>query len=166
MWVVSDTHIGHARIREYGRRPDDHEQLIRSRWRDEVKDTDWVLHLGDIALKPQQASQFMLSMPGRKALVYGNHDRSAPKFYREQCGIEVCSSGFELVHDGWRVLVSHRPDYNREFVRFPRRLNVHGHTHNRALDDRHLISVCVEMQDYRPVRLRNLLDARIADLVS
>ena len=42
-------------------------------------------------------------------------------------------------------------------------LNVHGHIHNNVWEapDPRQINVCVELTDYAPVRLVELLDARI-----
>ena len=105
----------------------------------------------------------MDQLPGRWVLILGNHDRKTGAYYK-RLGFEIVSRGFELDHAGWRVLFSHRPDDQAEFVRYPQRLNVHGHVHSNTRADRRLINCCVEVTDYTPVPVTSLLDARIAEL--
>ncbi|MDP9352045.1 MAG: hypothetical protein M3P51_10960, partial [Chloroflexota bacterium] len=69
-----------------------------------------------------------------------------------------------LSHGGWTVSFTHAP--HPELVAPPdaRHLNVHGHIHSQLAPDLRLINVCVEWTSYAPVRIGELLDARITAL--
>jgi calcineurin-like phosphoesterase family protein len=164
--VVADTHFGHTNLcrPDYENRPYDHNTLMRNAWQNAVGKNDWIVHLGDVTLWRDERAQEMLdSLPGRKVLIYGNHDRKSVRYYRD-LGFEHVCRGFELHYGGWRVLFSHRPDREHQFVGFPRRLNVHGHVHSKTLADRRFINCSVEATGYAPVAVTDLLDTRIAEL--
>jgi calcineurin-like phosphoesterase family protein len=163
-FVIGDTHYGHRNIAKYCGRPDYHERLMRERWQETVGDDDWVLHLGDVAMKPAKAVEFITALPGHKLLILGNHDRSTVTFYRDQCGFEAVGNGFTLDYHGWHILFAHRPDDAATFVRYPKHLQVHGHIHEKTRRDRRLINVSVEQIGYRPRPVTEILDTRIAEL--
>lgn len=95
-WVISDTHLGHANILQYcpwrqqwARTIAEHDAAIISAWQAVVGPDDWVLHLGDLALgERQRLPMLRRALPGRIALIRGNHDRSA---------LAMRSAGFDLV---------------------------------------------------------------------
>lgn len=164
--VVSDTHFGHANLcrPDYENRPHDHDTLMELAWRERVADDDWIVHLGDVTFwRDERIFDIFQRLPGRKVMLWGNHDQRGAGWYRD-LGFEVVTRAFELEYDGWRVLFSHRPDDERAFVRYPRRLNVHGHCHSHTRADRRLINCCVEVRDYAPQPVTDLLDSRIAEL--
>lgn len=78
-FVTADTHFGHAKILEYGRKgfkdvDDMDEQIIRN-WNAVVGPGDTVIHLGDFCLgQKNRALEYFQALHGRKFLVIGNHD--------------------------------------------------------------------------------------------
>lgn len=169
-WIISDTHFLHTRLNEVyeaearqvlGSSVD--EALI-SRWREVVGSNDLVLHLGDLCLgKREDFAAISTRLTGRKLMLKtGNHDRRPREWYEEHGFLLVPE--FWLDWRGWRVRFTHRPDDERLFVSHPKTLNVHGHIHSKTRDNRRLINASVEVQDFRPWRLAQLLDTRIAEL--
>lgn len=66
-------------------------------------------------------------------------------------------------HSGWTLIFSHRPIVPLE----PGVLNLHSHIHNSIapeLGAMH-VNLCVEMREYRPWRLKDILDSRVPPLV-
>ena len=50
VWVTTDFHIGHSKIKEYCLRPDNYEELILNNLKSVVKSGDTVINLGDVLL--------------------------------------------------------------------------------------------------------------------
>lgn len=176
-FVTADTHFGHARISELAHRPFDtveqmDDELVR-RWNALVGPRDTVLHLGDVALGPIEASLARTAeLNGRKYLVPGNHDRVSPATQSARA-IERFTPLYEAA--GWRILPeiiagtrngrrllachypyhgdSHGPD--RHSTHRPDddgRPLLHGHTHARDHGpDGRQFHVGVDAFDYTPI---------------
>jgi len=167
LYVTADTHWNHARIPEFEpvrtQLPLDHNRVMLARWQEVVGEDDTIIHLGDVALgKKEDFERIGSRLSGRKFLIMGNHDR-APKRWYFDYGFTIIPE-FWLDYRGWRVRFQHRPDYERVHVRYPKTLVVHGHVHSKTLDDRRQINCSVEVTDFRPVYITEVLDARISEL--
>lgn len=163
-WIISDTHFGHDNIIKYCGRPQEHEQLMLDAWHQRIGPDDVVLHLGDLLLDRRgDIAPKVAKLPGKKFLLKGNHDRRSSKYY-QGLGFRLIRQSFALPYMGWQVVFSHRPDYDKDFICYPKHLNVHGHIHQRLLDDRCYLNVSVEHTDYKPLLITELLDQRIAEL--
>jgi calcineurin-like phosphoesterase family protein len=161
-WIISDTHFLHKNIVKYCNRPVDHTEIMFDNWLEHIHLDDQVLHLGDIYMGPRIAGQELLAkLPGRKYYLKGNHDKQSEVFYADL--------GFKLVPaplywhtpEGKKVLFSHYPDNQR----LDWTINIHGHIHNNGYApdtprDRDYRNISVEVMDYKPVRLRDILDGR------
>jgi calcineurin-like phosphoesterase family protein len=186
LWVVSDTHFGHANIVRYQNRPQDHETLMLALWRERVGEDEPVLHLGDVwfGKGSENWAGRVAALPGRKYLIPGNHDRDL-RLLRE-AGFEVVEP---FVHRG--VAFTHRPissqyplwsghegplqgaararllagapfepDWTKGWT-----TNVHGHVHgsdHRASEGQlargaRYVNMSVEVRGYAPVRLGEAL---------
>lgn len=178
-WMVSDSHFGHANMckPDFGGRPDDHDWIMRERWQETVGRRDTVLHLGDLTYrgKPEYLNQVMHGLPGDKYLLRGNHDKQTAAFYARYGftflkdllleefttpeGRTIRHTGFYWHDpDGRRILFSHYPDQRR----LDWTVNVHGHIHGNGYppgcdETRDYRNISVEVVDYRPVRLRDVL---------
>jgi calcineurin-like phosphoesterase family protein len=166
-WILSDPHWGHLNLcrPEYESRPDDFTRQVADGWSQTVGEDDWIVVMGDLAMTRDEdgLERFMQAMPGHKILIYGNHDRKGARYY-QRLGFDVTCRGFELRYRDHRILFSHRPDDQAEFVRYPQHLNMHGHVHAQTRQDRRLINCCVEVLGYTPVAVSDVLDARIDEL--
>lgn len=161
-WFISDHHFWHENILKF---KDDNDNFIRpfqtlntmheymiDRWNSVVKDNDYVYHLGDVTFRYDGGlSNIMSQLKGRKRLIIGNHDRLK--------GTKLMN-WFEKV-ELWKGFAEH--DFTCSHM--PLRLqslrdghfNVHGHTHQNHMEDLHYINVSVEVRDYTPVHLDQIL---------
>lgn len=167
-WLVSDTHFGHKNIVKYCNRPMNHNELMVKNWDALIQPEDTVLHLGDLAVWYGREEDHWLDvarqLPGQKYMLRGNHDKLKDKVYAG-LGYTVIPEfiqTFDLPgRDMVRVLFSHYPDHSR-IGQWD--INVHGHVHNNGIDPvlaasgRDYRNISVELMDYRPVRLRDILD--------
>jgi calcineurin-like phosphoesterase family protein len=161
-WIVSDTHFGHKNIVKYCNRPMDHNEIMKREWLKAIKPGEPVLHLGDVSVwygpDMDDWHRKVSLLPGEKLLIKGNHDKLKPKVW-EYLGFKMIPE-FIQEFDGQRVLFSHYPDDSRIGAWD---INIHGHIHNNGLDPvlaaskRRYINVSMEMMDYKPVRLGDIL---------
>lgn len=139
------------------------------RWRQTVKSTDTILHLGDLFFGGQeQYAKFYMDitpqLPGRKFLILGNHDKR--KYDFEFLGFEVIEP-FEMHYKGFKVTFDHYPKILTKSQRAnDKRLHLHGHTHSYGYAHGETerwgnINCCVEVNQYRPQKVTSLLDTAI-----
>ena len=172
-WITSDNHWGHENIRKYGCRPQGHFEFMRKRWIQNVQPDDVLLHLGDIVCFGDQTKhlEWIEGLPGDKYLIRGNHDKHPDEWY-EQAGFTVLGRGTKPFYwvdprNGDLIAFSHEPlgGYTGEGW-FPFTWNIHGHIHINPLWDEYdrqeqRINVCVEVTNYAPIRLRDLIDKSV-----
>jgi calcineurin-like phosphoesterase family protein len=155
-WIISDTHFFHTNIGRYCDRPDGWQEMIIENWNRFIHPEEVVFHLGDLALgKKDDLEGLAALLNGRLYLMRGNHDRRGTYYY-QRLGITLVPDPFLLNHpSGLWLVFSHRPILPLE----PGVLDLHGHIHNNPapeLGERH-INLCVEVRDYRPWRLGEIL---------
>jgi calcineurin-like phosphoesterase family protein len=152
LFVISDTHFGHKGIIEFRREDGSlirpfgsleamHDRIVRE-WNSVVRPGDRVYHLGDVAFGKKHLA-LLNRCNGRKHLIKGNHDIYPIKEYLKYF-YEV--SACRRFDEG---ILTHIPVHPDELHRF--KINVHGHTHDRMIDDARYINVCVEQINYAPV---------------
>lgn len=123
-----------------------------------MKPEDLVIHLGDVAIGRRQAVKDILtSLPGRKVLVLGNHDRShGPDWWMNQ-GFDFACQAMKY-RNCW---LTHEPSPTLPEGCI---LNIHGHLHNferevhpnyKAQPFQRLFAI--EYTDYRPVSFDKFL---------
>lgn len=162
-WIISDTHFGHKNIVKYCNRPLNHNEKMAASWRSLVHPSDTILHLGDVSVWYGEDEEYWLglagALPGKKLMIRGNHDKRKDSVYERE-GFQVIPE-FVQEFDGKRVLFSHYPDKTRLWEWD---INVHGHIHNNDHRDdpdlpkkRDYRNVSIEVMDYKPVRLRDIL---------
>jgi calcineurin-like phosphoesterase family protein len=159
VYFTSDHHFGHAAARSFYRRPfgsaAEMNQVMIDRWNGVVEAGDEVWHLGDFAVR-QSAERIGLLLGvlnGQKHLVVGNNDDAAVT----GCdGWQSVQHYGELVIGGIRLVLCHYPfrtwrDMGKGAV------NLHGHSHGRLKSLSRQFDVGVDVWDFRPVRLDNIL---------
>lgn len=156
VFYTSDPHFGHAKVaglRGFDR-VEDHDLALFDAWERDVREEDLVYVLGDLAMSsPTHALAILDTLPGRKRLVWGNHDRGHPMYrdahrwegvYREVFG--ATAPFYRRKIAGRDVFLSHFP-YSKDrgtprFLQYRLRDEgawlLHGHTHGpeRLHDDR------------------------------
>lgn len=124
-YLVSDTHLNHAKIKTYCQRPDDFTERINHNIQAIVKSEDLLIHLGDVGMDKEHTwTAATKAWPGRKVLVRGNHDNKSCQWYMENAGFHfACDAmiyrGAWLTHKPW---LGELPEGTH--------VNVHGHLHN------------------------------------
>jgi len=154
VFVIADLHFGHVKVagvRGFAS-TQEHDDALVAAWNATVTKRDVVYVLGDVFQVDRVAE-----LKGTKKLALGNHDQRPVATYDKLFSkVRAC---FEF--DG--CLLTHIPVNPNQFHRFE--LNVHGHMHTHALEDRRFICVSAEQcQEWRPQLLRDLLKERRAAL--
>ena len=156
-WVISDTHFFHENIIRYCGRPfanatEMNEALIEN-WNSTVKGGDIVYHLGDVGMGHHAGLDKVLRvLPGRKRLVLGKHD---------ELGDGVLGRYFEKV-TVWRtfrdegLMFTHIPVHRWNINEKYAMVNIHGHIHEKLIDDPLYVNVCVEHTNYKPIAFEEL----------
>jgi calcineurin-like phosphoesterase family protein len=159
VWLISDTHFGHANIIKYTNRPfkdveEMNENLIVC-WNSLVKKDDIVYHLGDFAMGGAEKIESLTArLNGRKMLILGNHDSNAATWYMKH-GFEWATR-FPIIFEKFFIL-SHEPlfmEANSPYV------NAHGHIHqHKYADTEHYYNCSVEHHAYKPVAFEDILES-------
>jgi calcineurin-like phosphoesterase family protein len=178
VFLVSDTHFGHAGVCKFTH-PDDPEVKLRPwddpdemdeemirRWNDRVRPTDKVYHLGDVVIN-RKALKTLSRLNGDKVLIRGNHDIFRDDEYREYF------RELRAYHVMNGLILSHIPVHEASLGRFG--CNIHGHLHAsrvkkaRGVDartgeilygteiDPRYWCACVEQTDFAPILFEDAL---------
>jgi calcineurin-like phosphoesterase family protein len=170
-FFLGDPHFGHRNIIEYASRPfadlDEMHDALLKRYRDRVRDQDFVIWLGDVSfLTPESTAELVRALPGRKLLVQGNHDGTLARCTR--LGFDAVVNHCYLDVAGFKTTLMHRPPWSVQHPdpRFPStqpprgvprdELVIHGHTHTATRYQKRCINTCVEAWDYAPVSLQEI----------
>lgn len=139
VWLVSDTHFGHAGVCRFMRNdgvtklrpwddPAEMDEAMIEAWNERVKPNDKVYHLGDVVIN-RKALKTLSRLNGDKVLIRGNHDifrdTEYNEYFRELRAYHVMNG----------MILSHIPVHEASLGRFG--VNIHGHLHsNRVLKAR------------------------------
>lgn len=161
IYIISDTHLGHDKIKEYCGRPENHEQLLVEAM-NRISADDCLVHLGDICIGDDADWHGCIQhLKCRKILVIGNHDTKSWSWYMEH-GWDFACDAFRLKYAGRIIMFSHMPQpWDGVWE-----INVHGHLHNlghrknefNELQQWHRL-YAPELMDYRPVELGTFIQS-------
>jgi len=172
VFLVSDTHFGHAGVCRFTH-PDDatvklrpwdnademDDEMVR-RWNDRVRPTDKVYHLGDVVIN-RKALKTLHRLNGDKVLIRGNHDIFPDVEYREYF------RELRAYHVMNGMILSHIPIHPESLGRFG--VNIHGHLHASRVKmepvgkygipviDPRYHCVCVEQTDFAPILFEDVI---------
>ena len=145
VFLVSDTHFGHAGVCKFTH-PDDPEVKLRPwddademdeemirRWNDRVRPNDKVYHLGDVVIN-RKALKTLSRLNGDKVLIRGNHDIFRDDEYREYF------RELRAYHVMNGLILSHIPVHEASLGRFG--CNIHGHLHASRVKKVHGVDAC------------------------
>jgi len=171
MFVVSDTHFSHRNILAFTDkagnpiRPqfsslEEMDETIVDNWNRVVKPTNIVYHLGDFSFGGKQnIAKFASRLNGKKRLILGNHDYNA-KDYVEH--FEEVMSFYQTKKHSVPVVMCHFPLHLSSFQYRvgDRGINLHGHIHEKTLDDPRWVNVCVEHTNFTPIHIEDVLKGK------
>jgi calcineurin-like phosphoesterase family protein len=178
VFLVSDTHFGHAGVCRFMR--NDGETKLRpwtdaaemdeamvERWNERVGKNDKVYHLGDVVIN-RKSLGIMRRLNGDKVLIRGNHDIFRDDEYRQHF------RELRAYHVLNGMILSHIPLHEASLGRFG--VNIHGHLHaNRVMKakginyptgeiiyseteiDPRYHCVCVETTDFAPILFEDVI---------
>ena len=151
VYVIADTHFGHANIIRYCNRPftstEEMDKVIIQNWNKVVSNKDIVIHLGDVGMGGKDYIKNIISqLNGKKILIKGNHDNYSDEFYRE-AGFHTVSR-FPIIYNNFFIM-SHAPLQLSETTPY---FNCYGHVHNdeKYRDAATSKCFCVERTGYQP----------------
>jgi calcineurin-like phosphoesterase family protein len=158
-YFTSDHHFGHAGALGLYRRPfasvAEMDCQMIDRWNSVIGSDDEVWYLGDFAIRqrPDRVASLVKALHGRKHLITGNNDDAAVK----GCdGWESIQAYAEVSVDGMHLVLCHYPfrtwrNMSKGWV------NLHGHSHGRLKPLPRQFDVGVEVWNFRPVQLAEVL---------
>lgn len=161
IFLISDTHFGHAKILTFEKpdgtlmRPEfscveEMDEFMVQEWNKVVYPSDKVYHLGDVAMYKRDLP-IMARLNGHKRLVRGNHDDHPMKLYTPYFD-EIYGS--RILHD---LMLSHIPLHPESVKK--NYWCVHGHVHNNVPQGHfgpRFYNVSVEHTGYRPLALEDV----------
>lgn len=159
VWLTADFHFGHQHMLEVTERPwaniEKHDRaLIRNACELVGKDDIFIIN-GDLTMKgPDNMAwieRVVSRLPGKKILVFGNHDRLKPLQYIEMGFIVAATS---LVLPGG-IFVAHDPAWAEVWPKDQPMLC--GHVHGLFREVGNVVNVGVDVWDYKPVLLEEAL---------
>ena len=150
---ISDLHFHHESMAIKRGFKDENEmnEYIVSQWNKVVckKDVTWIL--GDITM--EKANYDILNrLNGIKHVVLGNHDEGQHTKILQQYVNKIAG----MVNYKKEFILTHCPIHPCE-LEYRFKYNIHGHVHENTLPDKRYINVSVEVIDYKPKTLKELL---------
>ncbi|SEJ19193.1 Calcineurin-like phosphoesterase superfamily protein [Sphingomonas sp. OV641] len=156
-FFTADTHFGDHRTINIWRRPfasvAEMNALLIERWNATVAPNDIVWHLGDVARRAADVPDLLAALNGTKHLIRGNND---PDGTLQSAGWASTADYAELVVDEHRLVLCHYP-FRSWNGQHRGALNLHGHSHGRLAPMRRQFDVGVDVHDFAPVTLGDLL---------
>lgn len=162
VFFTSDTHFGDPRRLGIDHRPfgsiEEHDVALIARWNETVGPDDEVWHLGDVAPRYDRATvtELLAALNGHKHLIIGNNDSPATT----ECKLWRGTRHYvEIVVDGHALVLCHYPF--RSWNKMNKgALDLHGHSHGKLKEQPGQFDVGVDVFDYRPVPLAEILASR------
>lgn len=144
-------------------------ELMIKEWQDTVQPEQTVLHLGDVLMGKPDLWPLIDTLPGKvDVLTSGNHDEPHKRKWLEENWGWTFRKDFQMRYRGWEVYFSHYPLWeNTDRLRLDpswKKVNIHGHIHEREDPSRFHINVSVERIGYKPTNPQGILDERINEL--
>jgi calcineurin-like phosphoesterase family protein len=162
VFFTSDTHFGHGGALGLYRRPFASVAAMSlamvERWNQTVGPDDVVWHLGDFAIgqPPPVVAGLLARLSGDKHLIAGNNDPAATTGLDGWASVQPYA---EIAVDGISLVLCHYPfrswrGMNKGWV------NLHGHSHGRLKPLPRQFDVGVDVWDFRPVTVAEILASR------
>lgn len=156
--IIADLHFGHENIaiNRGFRNSEEHDNFIIDNWNSVVHKNDWVWILGDIGMEKTSHYHLLNMLKGKKKVILGNHDlpKHVPELlkYVESVGAMVKYKGYILTH--CPIHESEMRYYN---------INIHGHVHEKTIDDSRYLNVSCDVLNYTPMEFPERIKASVHD---
>lgn len=174
IFFTSDLHFGHSRIIELCNRPFSHvdamNEMLIQRWNAVVDPGDVVYALGDIFMGPRETVFLRKRLNGKIILIKGNHDKKDALL--KEAGVDEIHHKLEIEVDGHKLYLAHIPVhlpdpterwYPSELIPVPPTTYDYflcGHVHGQWKRRGNTINVGVDVSDFIPLTLNQLLERK------
>lgn len=151
---ISDLHFGHLNmaIKRGFSSIEEHDDFVIKQWNKTVMSpNDLTFILGDVAMERPTYYYKIDMLRGRKIVVLGNHERHQD--------IRLLLEHVENVAgmiDYKGFFLTHCPMHESEILG-KHRGNIHGHNHDKRINDKRYINVSCELLNYTPRSIEELL---------
>jgi len=153
-WFTGDDHFNHSNIIKYCSRPfrnvDVMDNVLIKRWNERVKADDIVIHVGDFGFfRGHKNYQYYIGqLNGTKVILRGNHDNNN--------GVRTNIESIVMEYGGVDWWIQHRP-----VLKFKHNICGHVHDHWKVWKshDKVCVNVGVDVWDYRPVDIQEIMKA-------
>ena len=153
VYGISDLHLGHTNmaLKRGFSSVEEHDEYIISQWNKVVHKKDLVWIFGDVTMEKKNSYYLLDRMNGVKKVILGNHDRDqdVPELLKHVSG--VCGM---LKRRGF--ILTHCPIHESQLEGFY--MNMHGHVHEKTLNDERYVNLSAEVINYTPVLLSNYVN--------
>lgn len=158
----SDPHLGHDNmaVRRGFKNADEMNEHIVSEWNKVVSKRDVTYILGDITMEKSKFYPLLNRLNGIKKVILGNHDepQHVPELLKYVNSVaSMCK--YKDKESGITVFLTHCPIHPNE-LDYRVDINIHGHVHEKTLDDSRYINVSAEVIDYKPKTFKELINDR------
>ena len=164
IYYISDLHLGHFNIINMCDRPySDVEQMnedLINKWNNRVKKNDTIYFLGDFSMKlsNEKSLEYLKRLNGIKYFIKGNHDKNS--FLEEAKRQNLINDYFdykEINDNGRFVILCHYPLVSWNGM-YRNSYHLYGHVHQNIIEPvTRRYCVCVEVNNYEPVTLNELI---------
>jgi len=186
VYLTSDEHIDHSNIIKYCNRPFKdinhmREEMI-NRHNDRVAQDDDVWHLGDFCLNKVNIEHILKRLNGRHKLICGNHDKCHPchksghkliQYYLDAGFVSVDREIMLQIEGLGNVKLSHMPyandsHHDARYIEWRPKVTeedllLHSHVHEKWKIRGKAINVGVDVWDFRPVSIQEIIDTLLLD---
>jgi len=164
VWFISDHHLSHAKLLTFR---DKNDMLIRPEF-DNVKQmnehilemhnqtvgpNDIAYFLGDLMWDKPESWNIVAQMHGVILFTPGNHD-DIPTLASANI-FDDMKLWYKLTVEGKRLVAGHVPFNNMDIRRCD--INIHGHIHEKSMNDPRYFNVCVEQLGYEPIHVEDIV---------
>lgn len=153
----SDPHFGHLNmaLKRGFKTVEEHDEYLISEWNKVVKKRDTTWLLGDITME-KSTYEILNRLNGIKKVILGNHDQPQHVSKLLKYVNKVCAIQYVKDKEFGNIIFSHIPIHPQE-LEYEFKCNIHGHVHGNTLPDKRYINVSVEVIDYKPKLLKELI---------
>ena len=160
MLIMSDLHLGHRNICKY--RPgfaseEEHSEIIFDNLATGLTKRDTIWFLGDVAFTKEWLARIKTLKCQSKKLLVGNHDLERGITMADL--VDTYDKCYALLkkRNYWFSHCPIHPDEMRGKLG-----NIHGHLHDKIIDDPMYINVSVEHTNYKPISIETVEEMHLA----
>ncbi len=162
LFFTADTHFGDHRTINIHRRPfgtaQEMDEAIIANWNAAIGVDDEIWHLGDVARRSADVPELLARLNGTKHLVHGNNDDPSTAAAEGWASVQDYA---ELSVDSVLLVLCHYP-FRSWNGQHRRSVNLHGHSHGRLKPMTRQFDVGLDVWNFRPVAMEDLLRRAVA----